>query len=86
MPFTSMDCGPVDCLYLILIVALRFCPTLVGVMRMTGVIGLEPRRGLEITAESVCRFLDVHLKGVPAESLQELPKKYPELQPLHADH
>jgi Platelet-activating factor acetylhydrolase, isoform II len=60
-------------------------PTLVGVMRMTGVIGLEPRRGLEITAESVCRFLDVHLKGVPVESLQELSKKYPELQPLHAD-
>jgi len=56
-----------------------------GVMRMTGVLGLEPRRGLEITAESVRRFLDVHLKGVPAESLQELLIKYPELQPLPAD-
>jgi predicted dienelactone hydrolase len=41
---------------------------------------LEPRRGLAITAEAVRRFLDVHLKAVPAESLQILPKTYPEVR------
>jgi predicted dienelactone hydrolase len=60
-------------------------PLVLGVMRMTGVLGLEPRRGLEITAESVRLFLDVRLKGAPAGSLQELLNKYPELQPLHAN-
>jgi hypothetical protein len=41
---------------------------------------LEPRRRLAITTEAVRRFLDVHLKGVSAESLQILPKTYPEVR------
>jgi hypothetical protein len=32
-----------------------------------------------IVAESVRRFLDVFLKGAPAESLQTLSETYPEL-------
>jgi predicted dienelactone hydrolase len=56
-----------------------------AVMRMTGVLGLGPRRGLEITAASVRRFLDVQLKEAPAASLQDLSTDYPELQSLHSD-
>ncbi len=54
---------------------------LLRMMRMAGVLGLEPRRGFAISAESVRRFLDVHLKGAPAESLEALPTTYPELRP-----
>ena len=52
-------------------------------LRMAGTLKLEPRRGLAVTVESVRRFLNVHLKGAPAESLQDLSRTYPELQPSY---
>jgi len=50
------------------------------VQRVMG-LRLESRRGLEIAAETVHRFLDVHLKGAPASSIHALLKEYPELTP-----
>ena len=57
----------------------------VRMLRMAGTLKLEPRRGLIVTGESVRHFLDVHLKGAPAESLRDLSRTYPELQsePFH---
>ena len=52
----------------------------VRMLCLAGALELEPRRGLMVTGESVRRFLDVHLKGAPAESLQDLSRTYPELQ------
>jgi predicted dienelactone hydrolase len=40
-------------------------PVLVRILRTIGVLGLEPRRGLALTGEAVCRFLDVQLRGNP---------------------
>jgi predicted dienelactone hydrolase len=42
---------------------------------------LASRRGLEIAAETIHRFLDVHLKGAPASSIHALLREYPELKP-----
>ena len=53
-----------------------------AVMRVAGVLDLEPRRGLKITGDVVRRFLDVNLKGMPAESLENLPAQFPELHRL----
>lgn len=59
--------------------ALVVSPVLMRLLRFSGVLRLEPRRGLAITAEYVHRFLDVNLKGAPA-ALLELPSaEYPEL-------
>jgi dienelactone hydrolase len=52
----------------------------IRMLRLAGALGLEPRRGLRVTGESVRRFLDVHLKGAPAESLLGLSRTYPELR------
>jgi len=54
---------------------------LVRMLRVAGLLELEPRRGLAITAEVVRRFLDVHLEGAPADSLQALPRTFSELEP-----
>jgi dienelactone hydrolase len=52
----------------------------IALMRAAGAIKLEPRHGLAIIRESVRRFLDVHLKGAPMDSLQTLLTTYPELK------
>ena len=49
-------------------------------LQMIGRLGLEPRRGLAVSAEYVHRFFDVHLKGAPAALLQGPSPEYPELQ------
>ncbi len=52
-------------------------PVLVWLLRLAGVLRLDPLRGLAITRETVRRFLDVHLEGAAAGSS---PKgSYPEL-------
>ena len=54
-------------------------PVLARLLRLAGVLRLEPRRGLAVSAEYVHRFFDVHLDGAPA-ALLELPSaEYPEL-------
>jgi predicted dienelactone hydrolase len=52
----------------------------IWLLQMVGVLKLEPRRGLAVTAEYVHRFFDVHLKGAPAALLQGPSPEYPELQ------
>jgi hypothetical protein len=53
----------------------------IGVVQQVMGLRLGSRRGLEITAESVHRFFDVHLKGAPVSSMQALLREYPELKP-----
>ncbi|MDH4065138.1 MAG: hypothetical protein OEW19_12115, partial [Acidobacteriota bacterium] len=54
--------------------------TVMRLLEMTGVLGLEPRRGLAIAAEFLHRFFDVHLTGAPAASLEGPSPEFPELQ------
>ncbi|MHB8502547.1 MAG: alpha/beta hydrolase family protein [Candidatus Acidiferrales bacterium] len=53
----------------------------IGLMRLFGIIGLDGRRGLAITADYVHTFFDVYLKGAPADLLNKLPQTYTEVQP-----
>jgi hypothetical protein len=51
------------------------------VTRVSGAAGsLSGRRSLEITADTVRTFFDVHLKGADPSSLDRLPTHYPELE------
>ncbi len=52
----------------------------IGVMHMLGISRLESRRGLAITADYVHTFFDVYLKDAPADSLNQLAQRYPEVQ------
>jgi predicted dienelactone hydrolase len=52
----------------------------IGAMHMLGISRLESRRGLAITADYVHSFFDVYLKDVPADSLNQLAQRYPEVQ------
>jgi dienelactone hydrolase len=52
---------------------------LLGLMRGVHVLGgLDGRRGLAITADYLCTFFDVNLKGRPRATLDSLRMKYPE--------
>jgi dienelactone hydrolase len=56
-------------------------PILMFFLRRAGVMGsLEKRRGLAITGACVHTFLDVYLKGAPADEMNSLPALYPELK------
>jgi predicted dienelactone hydrolase len=53
---------------------------LLGLMRGVHVLGpLNGRRGLAITADYLCTFFDVYLKGSPRAALDSLQMKYPEV-------
>lgn len=48
--------------------------------RVVGAVGpIEARRGLAIASDCVRTFFDVHLKGAPADRLDGLRSRYPEL-------
>jgi predicted dienelactone hydrolase len=49
-------------------------------MRMMGVLRLDGRRGLAITADYVGTFFDAYLKGRSRAHLQALERKYPEVR------
>ncbi len=49
-------------------------------LRKFGIVGLDGRRGLAITADYVHTFFDVYLKGAPAGSLNTLSQPHPEVQ------
>jgi hypothetical protein len=53
---------------------------LIGLLRTLRFGRLEGRRGLAITTDYVHTFFDVHLKDVPAASLDKLSQPYPEVQ------
>jgi dienelactone hydrolase len=52
----------------------------IGLMQGLGISKLEGRRGLAITSEYVHTFFDVYLKGEAAGMLDEIAKKYPEVE------
>lgn len=43
-------------------------------------VRLEPRRGLEITANLLRSFLDLHLNGAPQRTFTEMTARYPEIR------
>ncbi len=53
---------------------------LMTLLRFAGVLRLEPRRGLAISADRIHRFFDVYLKGAPATVVTSPSADYPELQ------
>lgn len=53
-----------------------------GALRAVGLIGIDGRRQVVITAHYISRFFDVHLKGAPASSLMIASPLYPEVQIL----
>ena len=53
---------------------------MMSVLRATGIVRLDPRRGLAITGDYVRRFFDVHLSGAPPSLLEGPSVDYPELQ------
>jgi len=53
---------------------------LIAAMQIAGILGLEPRRGLAVTAEYLRRFFDVHLKGAPASLVAHPDPAFPEVR------
>jgi hypothetical protein len=49
-------------------------------MQIVGALGLEPRRGLTVTAEYLRRFFDVHLKSAAAALLARPDPAFPEVR------
>jgi len=54
-------------------------PLVMPVMRMFGIVRIEGRRQLAVTAHCVSTFFDVYLKGAPASELKSQPE-YPEIE------
>ncbi len=54
-------------------------PLVMRVLRTLGIVRLDGRRQIELTAHSISTFFDVHLKGAPASELKSRPG-YPEIQ------
>jgi hypothetical protein len=52
---------------------------LMAILRTTGVIPLDPARGLRLTGDAVRRFIDVYLKHAPRGPLDHLAADYPEI-------
>jgi predicted dienelactone hydrolase len=55
-------------------------PVPMAILRATGVIPLEPTRGLRLTGDAVRRFIDVYLKHAARDSLDRLVADYPEIK------
>jgi len=55
-------------------------PVPMAILRATGVIPLEPGRGLRLTSDAVGRFIDVYLKHAARDSLDRLVADYPEIK------
>jgi dienelactone hydrolase len=57
-------------------------PLMMRVLRTVGVVRLDGRRQLALTAHYISTFFDVYLKGAPAPQLKSQPE-YPEIEYLH---
>jgi dienelactone hydrolase len=57
-------------------------PILRNVLRIIGIVRLDGRRQVAITAHYISTFFDVYLKGAPASELQSQPA-YPEVEYIH---
>ena len=57
-------------------------PLMMRVLRTVGVVRLDGRRQLALTAHSISTFFDVYLKGAPAPQLKSQPE-YPEIEYVH---
>ena len=51
-------------------------------MRTLGIVRLDGRRQIAVTAHYISTFFDVHLKGAPASELKS-PPEYPEIENVH---
>jgi hypothetical protein len=57
-------------------------PFVMRVLRTLGVVRLDGRRQLALTAHYISTFFDVYLKGAPASELKSRPD-YPEIEYAH---
>jgi len=57
-------------------------PLVMGVLRTAGVVRLDGRRQITLTAHYVSTFFDVYLKGAPASELMSR-SEYPEIEYVH---
>ena len=54
-------------------------PLMMRVIRMLGVVRLDGRRQIALTAHCITSFFDVYLKGAPASQLKSL-TEFPEIE------
>jgi hypothetical protein len=54
-------------------------PVVVGTLRTLGIVRLDGRRQIAVTAHCIRTFFDVHLKGSPASELKSQ-SEYPEIE------
>jgi predicted dienelactone hydrolase len=57
-------------------------PLVMRVMRTLGIVRLDGRRQVAVTAHYISTFFDVYLQGAPASKLQNQPE-YPEIEYVH---
>lgn len=57
-------------------------PLVMRVMRTLGIVRLDGRRQVAVTAHYIGTFFDVYLQGAPASKLQNQPE-YPEIENVH---
>jgi predicted dienelactone hydrolase len=57
-------------------------PLVMRVMRVLGMVRLDGRRQVAVTAHYISTFFDVYLKGAPASELKSQPE-YPEVEYVH---
>jgi hypothetical protein len=54
-------------------------PFVMGAMRILGIVRLDGRRQVTVTAHCISTFFDVYLKGAPISSIRSQPE-YPEIE------
>ena len=54
-------------------------PLLMSMMRVIGLVGIDGRRQVAVTAHYIVTFFDVYLKGATASQLQNQ-SEYPEVE------
>ena len=57
-------------------------PLVMRVMRTLGIVRLDGRRQVAVTAHYITTFFDAYLQGAPASKLQSQPE-YPEIEYVH---
>jgi hypothetical protein len=57
-------------------------PLMMRGLRTVGVVRLDGRRQVALTAHYISTFFDVYLKGAPAPQLKSQPE-YPEIEYVH---
>ena len=57
-------------------------PFVMRVLRTLGIVRLDGRRQVAVTAHCISTFFDVYLKGAPASAIKSQPE-YPEIEYVH---